>query len=52
MPITFTSGKIDALRQRYKDAIRKGERQFVFEGHDLLTAYAKYLIEYLESYNL
>jgi hypothetical protein len=36
-----------ALEAAYKQARTKGQTQFVFEGHDLLTDYAKYLIEYL-----
>lgn len=52
MPVTFTDGKITELRRRYKEAVKNGEKVFVFDGHDLLTAYAKYLLEYLESYNL
>jgi hypothetical protein len=52
MPITFTDGKISELRLKYNEAVQNGEKQFVFDNHDLLTAYAKYLLEYLESYNL
>jgi hypothetical protein len=26
-----------------------GQQQFVFDGHDLVTAYAKYMLEYLDS---
>lgn len=50
MSIIFTDVKIKQLVQRYNDAVKNNEKQFVFDGHDLLTAYAKYLVEYLESY--
>lgn len=49
MTITFTRKKLKALTRRYNEAVEKKEEQFVFEGSELLTAYAKYLIQYLES---
>jgi hypothetical protein len=45
--INFTREKLLELEAAYGCAKMKGENQFVFEGHDLLTDYAKYLIEYL-----
>lgn len=35
------------LKARYKQAVDAGETAFTFDGHELLTAYAKYLLEYL-----
>jgi hypothetical protein len=29
--------------------IRNVQKQFEFEGHELIVAYAKYLLEYLEA---
>jgi hypothetical protein len=45
--INFTLEKVMELQAAYDRARTKGETQFVFEGHDLLTDYAKYLIEFL-----
>ena len=33
----------------YDDAIKKEQETFMFEKHELLTVYAKYLIEHLAS---
>lgn len=46
--INFTRAKLDELKQAYTKAKQKGAEQFEFEGHPLLVAYAKYLIQYLE----
>jgi hypothetical protein len=45
--ITFTHGKVRALRRAYNAAVRAGLEEFDFEGQTLLTAYAKYLLEWL-----
>ena len=37
-----------ALEKRYAKAVENKEEKFTFEGHELLTRYAKYLIEYLQ----
>jgi len=47
--IQFDKDKLENLKAFYKKAVDTNQEQFVFEGHDLLVAYAKYLIEYLES---
>lgn len=44
----FTRVKYIKLRTAYNRAVREGKIQFTFEGHELLVAYAKYLIQYLE----
>lgn len=44
----FTKLKYQKLRRAYNNAVRQGKEQFVFEGQDILVAYAKYLIQYLE----
>ena len=46
--IQFDQKKTTKLRSQYEVARAKEEAQFVFEGHVLLTAYAKYLLEYLD----
>ena len=40
--------KLRALRRAYKKAVEDGEKVFKFEGHELLTDYAKYLIQHLD----
>ena len=37
---------IDKFKLLYRDAVSKGDEMFVFEGRDVLTSYAKYVIEY------
>lgn len=44
----FDRKKVLLLRQRYERAVQEGEKQFTFDGEELLTAYAKYMLEYLE----
>lgn len=39
------------LRRLYKDAIDQGEEQFIFRSNVILTKYAKYLLEYIDSQN-
>ena len=39
---------IDKFKLLYKDAVSKGNEMFVFEGRDVLTSYAKYVIEYFD----
>ena len=46
--ISFDVNKLDRLKVAYRKAVSAGLEQFSFEGHELLTAYARYLIEYLE----
>ena len=43
----FTRSRYEALVKRYDQAVANNEEQFVFEGHDLLTDYCKYLLQYL-----
>ena len=44
--MNFTAESIPALRSAYEKCA-PGE-VFMFEGHELLKEYARYLIEYLE----
>lgn len=46
--ITITRVEFITLKRLYTKAVKAGEKQFVFMGRDILTAYAKYLIQYLE----
>ena len=47
--INFDRKKLEALRQAHAEALKEGRKEFVFEGNDLYTPYAGYLIEYLDS---
>lgn len=40
---------IDKFKILYNDAVSKGSEMFVFEGRDVLTSYAKYVIEYFNN---
>ena len=37
---------ISEFKQSYSKALTNGDDMFVFEGGDVLTSYAKYVIEY------
>jgi len=47
--ISFDNNKYTKLRKAYKTALNDGKKSFVFEGHEVLVSYAKYLLEYLET---
>lgn len=42
-----TPAQVYQLKRRYDQAVENGEEQFTFQGHQLLTSYAKYMLEYL-----
>jgi hypothetical protein len=46
--IIFTREKLAYLKRRYNKAVKDKEQVFIFEGKEVLTTFAKYLIEYLE----
>ena len=46
--INFDRRKYQQLKARYEQAVRDKEETFTFEGNELLTSYAKYLLEYLK----
>lgn len=45
----FTPEKLTAYRAAYQKAVDEGAEEFMFEDHEWLTSYAKYMIEYLET---
>jgi hypothetical protein len=47
--VNFTPDKLQQLIKEYENAVKLGKESFVFEGSELLTSYAKYLIEYLKT---
>jgi hypothetical protein len=46
--MTFTLDTYQRLKDAYYKAIQNNLEMFNFDNHDLLTDYAKYLIEYLK----
>lgn len=46
--MTFTPDKVKALRKAYAMAVETEAESFIFDGRELLTSYAKYLLEYLD----
>lgn len=46
--ITWTPPKYWKLQEMYAQAVISGEDRFMMEGQIILTAYAKYLIEFLK----
>lgn len=46
--MNFDREKREALRKVYEQAIKEGKDRFVFEGHDFLVTYTKYLLEWLD----
>ena len=47
--IDFTSPKmIEQLKTAYDKAVHEKAETFMFEGNEILTAYAHYMIQYLE----
>lgn len=47
--VEFTAESFKRFKARYDEAVKKSEESFVFEGNEFLTAYAKYVIEYIET---
>jgi hypothetical protein len=45
--INFDIPTYQRLKKEYQRSVDNKVEVFVFEGHELLTEYAKYLIEYL-----
>lgn len=36
-----------ALEKAYEEAVKEGKEQFIFEDQEVLTVYAKYLLQHL-----
>lgn len=47
--ITFNKVSYEQFKVEYNSAVENKREMFVFEGNDFLTAYAKYMIEYLKN---
>ena len=46
--VTWTRAKLDSLKETYHEAKKQEAVEFTFDGHRFYTAYARYLIEFLE----
>ena len=46
--IAWTQPKMDRLQVAYDQAVAAGDDEFKFEGLELVTEYAKYLLQYLK----
>ena len=49
MTINFNYEKLKQLKKQYQNSVDNNVEVFTFDGHEILTSYAKYLIQYLES---
>lgn len=47
--IVFDKEKLRKLKKLYKSALERGADSFLFEGKEVLTAYAKYMIQFVET---
>lgn len=47
--VSFSPNDFKQFKKIYGDAIKTGKESFIFKGDEYLTAYAKYLIEYLNT---
>ena len=47
--ITFNKVSYEQFKVEYNSAVENNKEMFVFKGNDILTAYAKYMIEYLKN---
>ena len=47
--IVFDAAKTERLRQKYNKAKLSSVDTFTFDGNTLVTAYAGYLLEYLDT---
>lgn len=46
--IEFTPELFRAFKKAYQKAVNEKQGKFIWEGHEFLVTYSKYLIEYLE----
>ena len=43
----FTKKSYESLQEAYNNAKENKEKSFIWEGHEFITQYAMYLLEYL-----
>jgi cell fate regulator YaaT (PSP1 superfamily) len=46
--VEFNVRRREALRKIYKAAVKDGHKTFKYEGHEYLTDYAKYMLDFLD----
>ncbi len=47
--VDFDKATVKRLHQAYNEAVKNKDEAFIFEGNKYLTAYARYLLEYLDN---
>lgn len=47
-PVTVTHKDLKPLKTAYQKAVKEKKDFFLYKGQEVVTTYAKYLIEYLE----
>lgn len=47
--LTMSAEKYGKLKKKYEESVEKNKDIFMFEGNEILTSYAKYLLEFLKS---
>ena len=47
--LSITAENFKQFKKAWLAAVDAGDAQFVFKGQDVLTSYAKYLVEYWEA---
>ena len=47
--ISFTEADLAEFKSAYNTAVKDNQDSFIFENHEYVVGYAKYLIEYLNS---
>ena len=44
----FTDELFEEFKSLYENSVKDEKESFEFQGHEVLTSYAKYVIQYLE----
>ncbi len=48
-PVRFDRERTELLRKKYDTAVRGNHKSLFFDGEEYITAYAGYLLEYLDT---
>jgi len=48
--VQLTMEDLESFRKAYQEADNNDQEVFEYKGTDVLTAYAKFVIQYMESY--
>lgn len=46
--LSFTKQQFIEFKKKYEIAVKNNSNSFMFKNNEFLTAYAKYLLQYLE----